>query len=389
MTEKYFDNAIATKPCEKARLAMRDAETLWQCLSAPYQRSSQLRIQLQEWHRFLQQFFGFRDSDKLTFTSSSNEAITQIFNGVYKETIAQMGKNQIVHLYTDEAPILLATEDLKDYHVVAKAIDVSSTGGVLTKELLAEHITARTALVSISWAHGLTGVINPLWELAELCEEEGVLMHVDATEVIGKLYFHFQDLPIDYMTVDGSRIHAPYGTGILLTKRGSDLSPLIPDVLQQDGMRGGIFNTPGFAGFTAAVEELGIYADHMCVEMIRLRDLFETLLLEKVPELQPLFQEKERLPHVSVITFPGIHAEHMQHALSFQKLYASRGGGIHQALDKVLEACGYPKEIALASLSFSFSRETTEEEIESAVSCIAETYTRLAKGSLDYAEMSS
>lgn len=380
MSEKYFDNGIATKPSEGAIRSSKEAESLWQCLSAPYQRTSQLYRTLTDSYTFLQQFFGFRESDKCIFTSSSNEAVSHVFHGVYRETIAQMGKNQIVHLSIDEAPILLAAEDLHPFHVVTKQVDVSKTGGVLTKELLKEQLSPRTALVSLSWGHGLTGIIHPMWELAELCEEEGILLHVDVTEVLGKLYFHFEDIPIDYMTIDGARIHAPYGTGALISKRGSELSPFIPDVLQQDGMRGGVFNLPGFAGFTQAVKELGAYTDHMCVEMIRLRDLFESLLQKGIPEAKALFQEKERLPHVSVVSFPGIKADHMQHALAFQKVYASRGGGVHQTLDAILTSCGYAKDVALSSLSFSLSRDMTESDIEEAAACIVETYRKLAKG---------
>ncbi len=379
MTSKYFDNATAARPSDYALKEYVEATSNWQCVSAPYERAP-VRSLIEQKYASLQTLLGWRDTDKCFFTSCSNESIAQIFRGVYKESMLQYGKNQILHLSTDEAPILLAAEELAEFHMVPQFVDVKETGGVCTKELLRSSITPRTAIVSLSWGHGLTGIIHPIWELAELCEEEGVLLHIDATEMFGKMYFHFQDLPIDYLTLDGARLHAPYGTGLLISKRGSELPALFPDVLQQDGARGGVFNYPGFAALEAALRENASHADHMCVEMIRLRDLFESLIQEKLPSARIFFQENERLPHVSVVSFPGVHSEQMQFSLCHQGVYVSRGGGVHQAIDRVLESSGVEHSAACSALSFSFSYETTEDDIRSAVHLIEETYTRLEKG---------
>ena len=72
------------------------------------------------------------------------------------------------------------------------------------KEILEEALRPRTSLVSLSWANGLTGVIHPVADLAEACQAKGVCLHVDASYAIGKHYFRFEDLNIDYLTFDGS-----------------------------------------------------------------------------------------------------------------------------------------------------------------------------------------
>lgn len=372
----YFDNSSATPPSKEALAAASDATNLWQCLSAPYMRDSSLKGKLDGWYQTVHSFLGMRTSDLAHLTSSSSESVAHIVNGIVKDVVQGQGKNQVIHLAIDEASIILPLADAEELHIV----NVPVEGTRLTADLIKPHLNARTAMISLSWGHGLTGIINPLHEIAELAEQHGVLLHVDATEVVGKLYFSFQDIPIDYLTIDGARIHAPYGTGLLVQRKGSELPAFIPDSMQQNGMRGGVFNMPGFAGFTTALAQLEQYTDHMCTEMIRLRDVFEQQLTALIPDIHFHFTDVERLPHISCFSLPGIHGDHLQHALQTEGIYASRGGGIHQRLDRVLELCNVPRFDE--AIQFSFSREHTEQDITFAVQKLHETYTKLCRGML-------
>lgn len=91
----------------------------------------------------------------------------------------------------------LAAEE-HDAELVQIPVDVS---GELALDQLAEAISGKTRIVSVMWANNETGVIFPIPQIAELCADRGVPLHVDAVQAAGKLPIDLEQLPIDY-TVD-------------------------------------------------------------------------------------------------------------------------------------------------------------------------------------------
>ena len=66
---------------------------------------------------------------------------------------------------------------------------MSMLKGLSLPEANCRCLSPRTALVSLSWANGLTGVVQPVAEIAQLCRQRDVRLHLDATHVLGKLIF--------------------------------------------------------------------------------------------------------------------------------------------------------------------------------------------------------
>lgn len=358
MDKKRFTDAIAQPPSSEVIAEWNRAASFHDCLSNELRDS----IPLEHVVSKLQTLLGLRKTDAFVPVASSAEGVMHVLHGVYKDVVMRYGKNQIIYLGSDEAPIQLGIESLEAQHVIGKKLD----GARLTKEALEAAINPRTALVSLSLAHGLTGLVQPLFDIASVCEEKGILLHVDISTALGKQYFSFADLPIDYITLDGARIGAPAGTGLLVMQRGSILPPLIPDVLQHDGMRGGMFDYPGFAALVKAIEEKEELIDHTCLEGVRLRDLFEQLLT--FPKTV-LCKDAERLPTTTAIAVKDLHANLFVHALAENGIIATRGGGI------------YP-ELPENALSFTLPKEATEAFIKEAAETMNETFRTLEKGAL-------
>jgi cysteine desulfurase len=238
-------------------------------------------------------------------------------------------------------------------------------------EKLAALISPRTAMISLSLAHGLTGVIQPMEEIAMLANEKKVLFHVDATYALGKISCPFHN--VDYLTFSGDRLHAGKGTGGLFAKAGRPLQPLIVGGIEQAGMRGGAFDVPSFLSLSAAASQASLSLDRMSLEVARLRDRLELELVSKIPEARVLFSDSPRLPNVSVLTFPRVHQESLQYALSRKQVFASIGGQYAPHLARHLAAAGIEEKAGETALHFSLSRNTSQEEIDRAVSLIAET----------------
>ncbi len=307
---------------------------------------------------------GASAGDRFYFFSSSADAINHLYLSHYFDHIRETGKNHLITSNMEELPCMMALKRLEELGCSGKILAVN-TQGQLTKEALEEVLRPRTSLVSLSWANGLTGVIHPIADLAAAAQAKDVKVHVDASYVIGKLFFRFEDLPIDFLTFDGSLIHAPQGTAGLLVKEKTHLSPPFSSLI---GAPAG-----PLAALTQALEKNLQLFDHVCLETARLRDKLE----QGIPEAEVLFSQVERLPNCTALAFPGVESDALLFMLHRKGVAASMGGGRCQRLSHILHACGMDDRIARCALSFSLSYETTEEEIDHAVKIIVDCAQKL------------
>lgn len=373
----YLDNSTTSRPSPQAVSRMLPFfSELWGLPTQPHRMGQELMGPMEEAYRSIYALIGAKEEDDVIMTSSGAEACNHVIASVYQDITLPTGKNHFLVSHTDEAPSLMAVGRLEQMGCMGKMLEPLQ-GGIVTKELVAEALTPRTALVSLSWADGLTGIIQPVQEIAALCQERGVLLHLDATHVIGKLFYDLEEIGAHFISFNGDQIHAPKGTGGLYIRRGVKLSPLIVGGLEQNGKRAGTFNVPGLIALGAAAKEALEARDYVGTEVARLRNHLEQGITEAVKEAVVLFHQQERLPHCTTIAFPGVASEALLYLLNRRKLYASIGGGSFQQIGLILVSCGVPEELALSAISFSLSRETEEEEIEKAIQIIVESVKQL------------
>lgn len=373
----YLDNATATQPSERAIHEMMPFLTdKWGSLSAPHQKGQESVAAVEKSCRAIYELLGGKDADTLVFTSSGAEAVNHAIFSTYLDVTLKSGRNHFLTTAIEEAPSLMAVGRMEKWGGVAKTVK-PNTHGLITAESVAATLSPRSALLSMSWANGLTGIIHPVIEIAKLCKERGVRFHLDATAILGKLFFDLDEIGADILTFEGSRLHAPAGTGGIFTREGLQLSPFIAGGAEQGGWRAGPLNVAGAVALGIAAEETLQARDLMCTEVARLRDKLEKSIQERYQEVEILFKDYERLPHITVLAFPGIANEALLFALNQHKVFASMGGGNFQQLSLLLSASGVPSGLNQTALSFSLSRYTTEDEIESAVEIIAETAQKL------------
>lgn len=375
----YLDNSTTSRPSEKAISAMMPYFTdMWGHSSAPHQKGQQLQQSLAENFKTLYRFLGATLEDSFVFTSSGVEAVNQVVQSVYRNVTLPTGKNQYITSSLDEAPSILSISHLEALGCIGKNIPANSQGYV-TADALAGILSPRTALVSLSWGNGLTGVIQPIEEIAALCQQRGVLLHLDATHVLGKLVYDLNDVKADFITFNGSQLHAPKGTGGLYVKQGVKCSPLLVGGSEQGGLRAGEINMPGLAGLAAAAQEALESRDYVCTEIARLRDKLEEGIIAGYPRATPLFRDQNRLPHCTSIAFPGIINEALLFLLNRKGVCASIGGNQLQQLGLILLASKMDSSLAQSAISFSLSRYTTEEEIDHAIYLTLEAAQQLSK----------
>lgn len=354
---------------------------MWGSPSAPHTGGHELLPGITESYNAIYALLGARDIDDFVFTSSGAEAINQVILSAYFDVTIPTGKNHYVTSHIDEAPFLMAIGRLEQLGCVGKMV-LPNKKGQVTAKAISEAISPRTALISISWANGLTGVINPIAEIAKLCEEREILLHLDATHLLGKLYAELPDIGAHFVSFNGEQLHAPKGTGGLFIKAGNRCSPFILGGIEQGGFRGGSYNLPGFAALGQAAKEAVDSRDLLCTEVARLRDKLEMAIVANYPEAIPFYCDQERLPHCTTIAFPGISNEAMLYMLNRKGVYANIGGGSFQQIALILTGAGIDEAIAHSAVNFSLSRETNEDEIDRAVAIIVECANHLKKNSV-------
>jgi cysteine desulfurase len=311
---------------------------------------------------------GAAKEDRFVFTSSSAEAVNQVLFSVFLEVSRKEGKCHFIASAIEDAPTMQMMKRLEELGCFVKIAPVNERGEIDLPKL-AELINPRTALVSVTMAHGLTGAVQPFEEIAKIAKDKGVLLHLDAAYALGKIYFSFEETGADYLTFSGPQIHSVAGSGGLFAKKDA---PLVPLILGGGGMRGGSFDAPSFFALSASAAQASLYLDRMSLEIARLRDRFEREIAARAPGSAVLYKDSLRIPNTTAIAFPKAHGEALHYLLRRKKIEASVGGEYCQLLSRL--CIGGDRAI-----SFSLSRMNTEEEILRAAQLIAETAAMLGE----------
>ncbi len=387
MTERInLDTITATKPTRSSLMAMMAFyEEFYGSPSSPHQMGQELLSHMEKSYKQIYALFSAKSADRFVFTSSGAESISQVIFSVYKNVVRLTGKNQFITSCIEDAAPILAISKLEDEGCVLKMAKVKNCH--VTVDSIADEISPRTALVSLSAASALTGVVQPIHEIAKLCQERGIIFHVDASSALGKVNFDLEDMGAHFVTFSGNAVHAPIGTGGLFCSHtlqnekanGVALSPLISGEEEQLRLRGGTLNVPLLIALGQAALEAHENINLYCTEVARLRDKLESQIQAAYPEAVFFFHDQERLPHITCIAFPGIRNEALLYALSRKGVFASMGGGAFQQVELVLKATGIDPITAQCALTFSLSTDTTSNEIDRASQIIAEVAKKLRR----------
>jgi cysteine desulfurase len=245
--------------------------------------------------------------------------------------------------------------------------------GQVHAEALKAAIRPETRLVSIMAASNVIHTLNPLASLAEVCAARGVLLHSDATQMVGKLPVDVEQWGIDAMSISAHKFYGPKGAGALYLGRRAVQAGIVPQMLgggQEDGLRSGTLDVPAIVGLGAACE---LAAQRQQADAARMRDLAR-LLLERlrasVDGITLNGHTDERLPGGLHLTLEGVDSKGL--IASVPEVAFSDGSACETDRDPdyVLKAIGRP-EAAHHSVRFQIGCTTTREQIEIAAQRLA------------------
>jgi cysteine desulfurase len=238
-----------------------------------------------------------------------------------------------------------------------------------------------TKLVSVMLANNETGAIQPVRELADATHAAGALFHTDAIQGAGKLSLDVKALGCDLLSVSGHKMYAPQGTGVLFVRRNVRLRPMFFGGLHERGRRPGTENVAGIVGLGKAAELAKAWlSTDGSTALAALRDRLEQGILAAVDETGINGGDAGRVANTSNLYFDHVEAEALVIALDLKGLAVSGGSACQSGATEpshVLTAMGLSDARARASVRFSLSRLTTEDEVDRALNLVPAAVARL------------
>ena len=265
--------------------------------------------------------------DEIIFTGSGTESDNLAILGI-AHAHKQHGKHIIISTIEHKA-VLESALRLKDegFEVSFAPVDKN---GILDIGSFKKLLQKDTILVSIMYANNEIGTIQPIKEISEILrpikQKTGYpLFHTDACQAAGVLSLNVNDLGVDLLTINGSKIYGPKGVGCLYVKKGINLEPQILGGGQEKNKRSGTENISLIVGFAKA---LTIATRKQESENIRLKQL-QNYLIDKIQKTIPKAYLNghitKRLPNNINFSFSGIEGEAMILLLDQAKIYCSTG----------------------------------------------------------------
>lgn len=309
-------------------------------------------------------------SDRLVFTSGGTEANNLALFGLSKQTGGQVILSAIEHPSISEA-----ADQLTARGVPVRVLPVSGQG-IVDFSQLAVWLEEPTRLVSVMLGNNETGVLQPIPEIAQICRDRDVPLHVDAVQGVGKIPVNFRELGASAMTLTPHKFHGPRGIGALVLDDRVTLNPSMFGGSQQLAMRPGTESVELAIGFERALQLAIETLPDAGPAMQRLRDRLEMLLTDLVGDdsLVIIGRDAPRLPHTLNVAFPGIDRQALVMALDMAGVACSTGSACASGSSErspTLIAMGLPEDVISSSIRLSLSRFTTEPEVDEVASRIS------------------
>ncbi|HAO78266.1 MAG TPA: cysteine desulfurase NifS [Verrucomicrobia subdivision 3 bacterium] len=300
---------------------------------------------------------------EIIFTSGGTEANNHAIKGAFF-SLRQKG-NHIITTQVEHPAVLQPCGFLKTLGAEVTCLPVDGTGAVNPDDIR-KALTPRTILVSVMHANNEVGTIQPIAEIGRITREQGVLLHTDAAQSVGKIPTKVAELGVDLLSVAGHKLYAPKGVGALYIRQGVQLEPLMHGAGHEAGRRAGTENILLDVALGMACELAEADLESRRARLAKLRDYFHAGIKDLFgPALHLNGHPTKRLPNTLNVSFAGrIGSEVLE---TLDGVAASTGSACHSGrreLSPVLQAMGASENIGLGAVRFSLGRWTTIEELD-------------------------
>jgi cysteine desulfurase len=316
------------------------------------------------------------DAKEIVWTSGATEGNNLAIKGA-----ANFYKTKGKHLITqrtEHKAVLDTFRELERQGFEATYLEVEPNGIIDLKKFQAA-IRPDTILASIMMVNNEIGVIQPVWEIAEICRGKGIIFHCDAVQGAGRVEIDLKKFKADLLTITAHKMYGPKGIGALYIRRKPRvrIEPQIHGGGHERGFRSGTLPTHQIVGFgeAARLAKLEMAADNKRIGALRDR------LLKAVEDIEEVYVNgdlERRIPHNLNVSFNYVEGESL--IMAVKDIAVSSGSACTSASlepSYVLRALGRSDELAHSSVRLTLGRFTTEEEVDFAADLLRRKVAKL------------
>lgn len=334
------------------------------------------RLGLDTARRQVAHALGVRES-QIIFTSGGSEANNLAILGM----AGQAGwRGRVITSQIEHPSVLQVCQRLEQRGMIVVRLPVNPQGEV-EPHTLAAALTPDTVLATLMHANNETGVLQPITQLAALCREQGVPLHTDAVQSVGKIPVTMSQLGVSLLSLSAHKFGGPKGMGALVVDSALTLEPQISGGGQERGRRAGTENIPAAVGLGTA---LTLSQQRMVQEIPRLAGLrhhLEAQIHHTLPQCLILGESAPRLPNTTALLLPGLDGETLVMALDLAGFAVSSGSACSSgkvAASHVATAMGHAGPQGSGLIRISLGWNTTATELERFVPALAKAAAKLA-----------
>lgn len=319
---------------------------------------------LEEARAKVAQLINAEKKESIIFTSGATESNNLAIKGVayrYKDRGTRIVTSSVEHMSVVNTCKFLTT---KGFETIFLPVD---NCGIIGLEALKKELTDKTVLVTMVYANGEIGTIEPIKEISKIVHAKSAYLHVDATAANGQVPIDVKNDGVDLLSLSSNDMYGPKGVGALYVKEGIRLEPQLHGGGQERGLRSGTENLPGIVGFGKAAEIARVEMQTESERLVKLRDRMIKGMLEPIQYSFLNGHPTKRLPNNVSIRYNFIEGESMLLSLDMMGVAASSGSACTAKTlepSHVLLAIGLKHEEAHGSLMFSLGKQNTEEDVD-------------------------
>ena len=301
--------------------------------------------------------------EEVVFTSGGSEANNAALKGAFFRRVTTPGPPHVITTAIEHPAVLAPCRFLESLGAKLTHLPVDSTG-LVDPEHLRAAITPDTILVSVMHANNEVGTIQPIAEIAEITLPQGIPLHTDAAQSVGKIPTLVSELGADLVSIAGHKLYAPKGVGALYVRSGLMLEPFVHGANHESGRRAGTESVLLSAGLAAACR---LATERPCTDQLASLTTYFWTQLRAVFGARVVLNghATRRLRDTLNVSFPGLLGQDVLDSLN--GVAASTGSACHtgvHVVSPVLAAMGVAEEVGLGAVRFSLGRPTTRDDID-------------------------
>lgn len=380
--DAYLDNAATTPVAPEVVTAMMDVyRSVHGNPSSTHAPGRKAKALVETSRRTIAKLLG-APPRTVCFTSGGTEAD----NHAIQAAVSCLGVRRIVTSAAEHSAVIKAAQMAGERHQVEVVHvhhhDDGRVDMAHLKALLAE--TDTPTLVSLMHANNEVGVMVDLVQLGTLCRTHGAWSHSDTVQSMGHYPMNLEALEIDFLTCSAHKLHGPKGTGFLFVNPTLRIDGMIVGGGQERMLRGGTENVAGIVGLAEAFQ---LAFDHMEAHERHIRAMKRRMvegLVARIPEVvfNGHSHQEDRLYTVLNVQFPQHPNGGMAvFLLDLEGVACSGGSACSSGAtmgSHVLRALGF-HDPDRASVRFSFSRYTSEADIDHALDAVEKVFAPVSK----------